>query len=81
MRSQVNVNAFLDFWPEMSEKLNTVLNKYYPRQQFKTLWPKEIEDFLILLRLLPFKPGCRSLSSPETFQNSIKRLLVFSKVK
>lgn len=64
----------------MSQKMDLVLGKYYQRQAFQTDWPKEIETFLILIRLLPFKPGARSLANVETFQNSVKRLLIFSNV-
>lgn len=79
-KTEINSNAFLEIWPQMSRKLNHVLSKYYPRQTFDTEWSKEIKNFLVLIRLLPFKPGARSLASAETFQNSIKRLLVFSNV-
>lgn len=79
-KNEINSNAFLEIWPQMSQKLDQVLRKYYSRQAFDTEWSKEIQTFLILVRLLPFKHGARSLASAETFQNSIKRLLVFSDV-
>lgn len=78
--NSVNPNALLDIWPTLSEKLNKTLTQFYPKQSFETEWPEEIKNFLILIRLLPFKPGSRSIASAETFQNSIKRLLIFSKV-
>lgn len=78
--NSVNPNALLDIWPTLSEKLNKILTHFYPKQGFETEWPKEIKDFLILVRLLPFKPGSRSVASAESFQNSVKRLLVLSKV-
>lgn len=79
-KTEINSNAFLEIWFQISQKLDQVLPKYYPRQAFDTEWSKEIKSLLILIRLLPFKPGARSLASAETFQNSIKRLLVFSNV-
>lgn len=76
----MNPNAFLEIWPQMSQKLDQVLIKYYSRQAFDTEWSNDIKSFLILIRLLPFKPGARSLASNETFQNCVKRLLIFSNV-
>lgn len=79
-KTSINSNAFLETWPQMSQRLDQVLQTYYPRQAFDMEWSIEIKTFLILIRLLPFRPGARSLSSVETFQNSTKRLLVFSNV-
>lgn len=79
-RNTINSNALCEVWPGMTIKLNEALKKYYPKQAFETVWTEEINDFLILIRLLPFKPGSRSLASPETFQNCVKRMLLFSKV-
>lgn len=79
-QKESNANGLQDIWLTLSQNLDFVLGKYYQRQTFKTEWPKEIENFLILIRLLPFKPGARSLASVETFQNSVKRLLIFSNV-
>lgn len=76
----INPDAFLEIWPQMSQKLDQMLSKYYSRYAFDTDWPKDIENFLILIRLLPFKSGVRTLASAETFRNSIKRLLVFTNV-
>lgn len=77
---EINSNAFLEIWPEMSQKLDRILKKYHICQAFDTEWSNEIKTFLISIRLLPFKPGARSVASVETFQNSVKRLLVFSNV-
>lgn len=79
-RIDINPNAFLEIWPQMSQKLDQMLSKYYSRYAFDTDWPKDIENFLILIRLVPFKSGARTLASAETFRNSIKRLLVFTNV-
>lgn len=76
----MNANALIDIWPQITAQLKYVLGKYYQKQEFETDWPEDIERFLILLRLLPFKQGCRSLASTETFQNCVKRLLIFSNV-
>lgn len=67
-------------WPQMSQKLDVVFGVHYSKFKFESDWSKEIQYFLMLIRLLPFKPGARSLASAETFQNCVKRLLVFSNV-
>lgn len=64
----------------MSQGLVEILDKYYPKQKFENEWSEDINNFLILLRLLPFKQGARSIASTETFKNSVKRLVVFSNV-
>lgn len=76
----MNVNALIEIWPEMSQSLVEVLDKFYPKLAFEKEWPEDINRFLILLRLLPFKQGARSIASAETFKNSVKRLVVFSNV-
>lgn len=79
-QKELNANGLLEVWPQMSQKLEYVLDNFYQKQNFETEWSKEIKCFLILIRLLPFKPGARSLASAETFHNSVKRLIVFSNV-
>lgn len=79
-QKDMNANALIENWPEITQNLKFVLDKYYQKQVFETDWPDDIEWFLILLRLLPFKQGCRSLASTETFHNCVKRLLIFSNV-
>lgn len=76
----MNANALIESWPQLIQNLKCVLDEYYRKQTFETDWPEDIEHFLILLRLLPFKQGGRSLASAETFQNCVKRLLIFSNV-
>lgn len=46
---------------------------------FVTMWPSEIEDLLMLLKLLPHKlTGKNSVASAHTFKDSIGKLIVFS---
>lgn len=76
----MNANALIDSWPQLIQNLKFTMDKYYQKQTFETDRPEEIARFLILVRLLPFKQGVRSLASTETFQNCVKRLLIFSNV-
>lgn len=48
---------------------------------FVTKWPSEIEDFFMLLKLIPWKPnGKNGAASAATFRDSIEKLIVFSNV-
>lgn len=79
-QNELNVNALIESWPKMSQGLVEILDMYYPKQVFEKEWSEDMHSFLILLRLLPFKQGARSIASTETFKNSVKRLVVFSNV-
>lgn len=80
MHNSVNENALVQKWSMIGEKLKSLMEGRFRNYQFDTQWPDEIKTFLILIRLLPFKPGGRSVASSETFLNSINRFLVFSNV-
>lgn len=76
----INSDALFEAWPEMSANLTKAMSTKYQAKQFKTMWPQEIEQFLIFIRLLPFKPTGQSKEKAELFANAIKRLIVFAKV-
>lgn len=80
MFDSIDENALNNKWPAISEKLALALEGRFESFNFATQWPNEIRNFLILLRLLPFKSSANSKASTETFLNSTKRLLLFSEV-
>lgn len=80
MYNSVNENALVQKWSIIEEKLKSLMEGRLNNYQFDTQWPDEIKNFLILIRLLPFKQGGRSIASCETFLNSINRFVVFSNV-
>lgn len=79
--SDVDSHAFLDTWSEFAEKLKKVHQQSY-KSDIDTEWSDDIENFLILLKLLPLSSGRKGqLATRLSFQNAIRKLIVFSKVK
>lgn len=78
--SDIDSNAFLDTWSAFGEKLKEVHQQSY-NSNIDTEWSDDVENFLILLKLLPKSPGRKGLATRVSFQNTIRKLIVFSKVK
>lgn len=72
----------IQLWPVYSEELNNILRLYKLDGSFATMWPKDVEKFLILLKLLPtIANGPKALSAGvETFNRSVDKLIVFQPV-
>lgn len=66
-------------WPTYSQKMRNVLEIYNLDGSFSTMWPKEVETFLMLLKLLPVTAqGSSSLPTGiPTFNESAESLIVF----
>lgn len=78
----VNTNILVDSWPTIRNDLKQILQQQYKSEAFHTEWPEEINDFLILLKLLPLKNvGKNVLASKDTFVNSVKKLIKFYDVR
>lgn len=75
----INSSSLVDTWPQIADKLESIFKINYPKMQFTTTFSKEIEQFLILLRIFPYKAK-RGNVPAETFYNTIKRFVIFSKV-
>lgn len=69
----INSNVFLDLWPVFSVRLRESLDEY--QIHMKTLWPREIDDILILMKLFPPKAGKKP--DAESFFKAIENLFVF----
>lgn len=69
-------------WPGYSDKLAKVCQLHRVDDNFVTMWPRDVEKFLMLLKLLPAVASGQKTSSVgiETFNNSIDRLIVFQQV-
>lgn len=53
----------------------------FKSSMFVTKWSSDIDNFLMLLKLFPFKPiGRNNTAAPLTFKNSIDKLIVYSDV-
>lgn len=73
--------AFVEFWPSSRNKLKNYLYNKHPNKTFAITWSDEIQDFLIFLKLLPYKSvGRNNVANTETFQDSIKKLMLFCEV-
>lgn len=77
---EIDCNAFLDTWPTHSVRLNDILKDQYESSIY-TMWTEDIQDLLILLKLLPAKTNGRNLLSVESFNKATEKLFVFRKVR
>lgn len=75
----IDQNAFLVKWPKYATRVHDVLKTYY-KKSIKTMWCKDIESILALLKMLPAKGNGRNLQSMETFNRSIDKLFWFRTV-
>lgn len=71
-------DSFLQKWPGIREPLNSILKEQY-KSSIQTLWPKEFQDLLILLKLTHSSSG-RSLVTPLAFNKSLEKLIIFRSV-
>jgi hypothetical protein len=69
------------FWLEHRDNLVNVLQVQYPSKKFTTDWPEEINDFFILIKLLPIVGRCAPGVRRETFPKAIEKLVVFHAVR
>lgn len=69
-------------WPLYSEKVKKMLELDKKDDNFATMWPEDVEKFLMLLKLLP-AVACGKSTLPEglqTFNKSVEKLIVFNQV-
>lgn len=75
----IDCDAFLDSWPTNNVRLNDILTNQYETSVY-TMWSQDIQDLLILLKLLPAKSNGRNLLSVQAFNKATEKLFVFRKV-
>lgn len=74
----IDHDAFVKCWPVYSERLNDILAVEFS-SSIRTEWSKDIQDVLVLLKLLP--PKGKSSTLPfKSFNKAIAKLIVFRKV-
>ncbi|XP_055307444.1 uncharacterized protein LOC129571654 [Sitodiplosis mosellana] len=75
-----NIADFVSDWPLYKENVKTALIQHVADTDFATVFSPDIEDILMLLKLLPNKPRGRATSNNRlNFLESIDRLIVFGK--
>lgn len=67
-------DAFINDWKKYEKRLRSYCNENYKTDKH-TLWPDDIEDILLLLKLLPHKPRGKRLV--KSFLESISKFIVF----
>lgn len=65
-------------WSTKGEKLQVILMRDYPASAFVSNWPQDVEQLLILLKLLPSKNTRHN--NVEVFKKAIKKLIIFREV-
>lgn len=74
----INASAMLEKWEIYAPRLTNILKNGYNQKTFKTEWFSDIEDVLILLKLLPTKQiGRNVIASESTFKKSVGKLIEF----
>lgn len=74
-------NEFVVNWSKYSEGLDTLIKTQYESTSFYTNWPEDIEQLLVLLKLLPASTlGKNKLAKPITFHKSTEKVIVYKKV-
>lgn len=70
-------------WPQISENLSNVMRLHKMDTDFVTMWSKDVEKFLMLLKLLPATAkGPETLASGiETFNRAVDKLIIFKEVR
>lgn len=68
----------MDEWPVIRNRLNEVLTDQY-KTNIQTIWPKEIQDLLILLKLVHPKAG-RNIMTVLAFTKAMDKLIIFREV-
>lgn len=70
----------IDNWATYSERFREILTQNY-ESSIHTMWSKEVEDILVILKLFPAKAGGRNAASGITsFNKTIDKLIVFCEV-
>lgn len=75
-----NANNLLNNWALYSKRLNEMLTTVY-NSHIYTQWSKDIQDILILLKLLPAKMDTKKVATLESFNKAIEKTISFSKGK
>lgn len=78
---EINGNALLEKWESFKNQLRGIMVNQFNVQHFKTGWNNNIEDVLVLLKLLPSKQiGRNVISSTSTFNSAIENLIQYMPV-
>lgn len=78
---EINENALLEKWSSLAPQFRSILLVNYKIKNFETGWSDEIEDMLVLLKLLPSKQvGKHVISSEHTFNGAVDKFLKFMQV-
>lgn len=74
-----DVSSLMNWWQQYSSRMMCVLKSHY-KQTYHSLWPDQINDLLVLLKMLPAKAKGKNLDSIQTFKKAVTKLIVFRKV-
>lgn len=79
---QANPNALIERWTHYSEYAQEVATKQFKSGPLHTGWPKDIESFLVFIKLLPAKNGKNSApGSILPFSLAIDKFIMHSHVR
>lgn len=76
-----NENGLSDKWSIYSTKLKDYYSEKVKERHYITRWPDDIEDFLLLLKLLPSKQAGRNIAATvENFNKASEMFITFELV-
>lgn len=74
----LNAMSLFEKWPSYSQQLNEILQKEHSNAKFHSVWPQEIDDFLVLLKLFPVRGSTKKeVASHSAYLKSVGNLLKF----
>lgn len=76
---KANADVFIEKWPFYASNMKNVLLDSY-KQEMGTLWSEEVEQLLVVLKLLPAKGGSKGGAGILPFIRAIDKLIVHSDV-
>lgn len=76
---EANAGGFIEDWPFYAQNIKKVFYESY-YQKIDTLWSDDIEELLVVLKLLPAKAGQKVASGVLPFNRAIDKFIVHTKV-
>lgn len=78
----VNASAFLDKWLAISPQIRNILFSHYQKGNFKTDWPADVENILVLLKMFPSRQvGRNVIASDSNFKKALEEFIHFEPVR
>lgn len=75
---EASADGFIKKWPFYASNMKKILNDNY-NQKIRTLWSEDVEQLLVVLKLLPAKAGQKVAAGVLPFDRAIDKFIVHNK--